>query len=149
MVCPSCNGKTKANNRCQLKTCKFAPKCHHHTKVVVRRSQVAGKGLFAKSDIKKNEIVGNYTRNTIKMNLAQYKAAYPNNNATHVAYVRNGRSYYDGKDLKKNVCGAANTARGTRFTNNLKLSENGNVSAKKSIAAGNELFMVYGSGYRV
>ena len=84
MVCPICNGRTKANQPCRRHTCKFAPRCHTHTKVAVRGSNIAGRGLFARDDIRAGEIVGDYTIGTDRLTPAQFRAKYPSGRATHV-----------------------------------------------------------------
>ena len=153
MPCPTCKGKTLHNAPCRLKTCKFAPKCYHHTPVEVKRSGVpnAGMGLFARAPIKRGEKLANYTLNTERMTETEFKRKYPNGRATHVAYVRSKGAYFDGKDIRKNIAGAANTAgrRGNGRTNNAKITEAGYLTATKNIPTGREIFTVYGGGYRL
>ena len=85
MPCPRCNGVTQHGAQCRLKTCKFAPFCHHHTKVEVKPSTLpnAGRGLFAKEPLRAKEVVGDYKIGTLPLTAAQFRAAYPSGRATH------------------------------------------------------------------
>ena len=148
MVCPICNGRTKANQPCRRHTCKFAPRCHTHTKVAVRGSNIAGRGLFARDDIRAGEIVGDYTIGTDRLTPAQFRAKYPSGRATHVWAPRNAAVYYDAKDGSKSVAGMANRApSGGR--NNSKITGRGKIKAKHRIPQGREILVSYGPGFRV
>ena len=144
MSCEQCKGITKQNTRCRLPTCKYSPYCFHHTKVEVKKSgiQNAGRGLFARKDIKNKEVFGNYKLGTIKMTENEYQNKYPNNEATHVAQI--GNYYYDAKNPKKSVAGMANTSK----RNNSKINNNGKLVAKLNINQGKEIFLAYGKSYR-
>ena len=147
MVCPICNGKTKNNQPCKRRTCKFAPKCHDHTKVEVKPSTIAGRGLFARAPIRKNEIVGNYTVGTQKLTPAQFLTKYPSGRATHV-WAPNKSVYYDALNASKSVAGMANRApRGGR--NNAKITGGGKIKALAQIPQGREVLVGYGAGYRL
>ena len=148
MVCPICNGRTKANQPCRRHTCKFAPRCHTHTKVAVRGSNIAGRGLFARDDIRAGEIVGDYTIGTDRLTPAQFRAKYPCGRATHVWAPRNAAVYYDAKDASKSVAGMANRApSGGR--NNAKITGGGKMKALRRISQGREILVGYGAGFRV
>ena len=143
--CVSCRGKTKSGAACSRSTCKYAPFCWQHSSVEVKRSTIpgAGRGLFAKRDIKKDQKVGDYTVGTEKLTGAQYTERYPNRRSTHVAKV--GNYYYDATNPKRNVAGMANRKPGG---NNLKLKSSGALVANKNIRAGSELYLAYGGSYR-
>jgi len=145
MSCEQCNGTTKTGNRCKLKTCKFSPFCHHHTKVEVRQSNIpnAGRGLFAKEDIRQNEVFGNYKLGTQRMSQQQFNDKYPNNDATHVAKI--GQFYYDAINPRKSIAGMANTRRGR---NNAKINNNGKLVAIKRIPEDREIYLRHGRTYR-
>ena len=147
MVCPICNAKTRSGQRCKLHTCKYAPKCHLHTPVRVGPSNIpgAGQGLFARKDIKKNEVFGDYKVGTQELSRAQFRAKYPNGRATHVWAPRNQGPYYDASNLQKSVAGAANRGR----SNNARINANGKLQAKANIRAGREITVGYGAGYRL
>ena len=148
MVCPVCNARTKANQRCKRNTCKFAPKCFQHTSVEVKRSNISGRGLFAKKDIRAGEIVGDYTVGTERMTNAQFLAKYPSGKATHVWAPRAGGVYYDAKDSKKSVAGMANRApSGGR--NNARITGGGKIQANSKIPEGREILVGYGPGYKI
>ena len=66
------------------KTCKYAPRCFHHTQVQVRPSQIAGRGLFAKEPIRKGAVVADYTHGTQALTQAEFLSKYPSGRATHV-----------------------------------------------------------------
>ena len=147
MVCPICNGRTKAGQPCKRHTCKYAPKCHSHTKVQVGASNIpgAGRGLFAKADINRGEVVANYTVGTQRMTPAQFQAKYPSGRATHVWSPRGSTVYYDATDASKSVAGMAN--RGAR--NNARITGGGRIKALNRIPRGREISVSYGSGYRM
>ena len=148
MVCPVCKAKTKANQPCKRKTCKFAPKCFQHTSVAVRPSSIAGRGLFAKKDIRAGEIVGDYTIGTDRLNTGQFRARYPGGRATHVWAPRAGGVYYDATDASKSVAGMANRApSGGR--NNARITGGGKIQAKSRVPQGREILVSYGPGYRL
>ena len=67
--CVQCMGKTKEGNRCKLMSCKWSPMCHHHRDTFIDDSDLpnAGKGVFAKRDIKKDTKIADYTVGTEKM----------------------------------------------------------------------------------
>ena len=130
----------------KLKTCKFAPRWHHHTALRVGPSSVAGTGAFARRDIKKRDKVADYTLGTRQMSQAQLNAAYPRNKPTHVAYIRG--SYYDATNSKKSAAGMINRA-DRRHSQNVRLTGSGSVVAIRNISTGRELFMNYGSAYRI
>ena len=145
MSCEQCKGITKQNTRCRLPTCKYSPYCWHHTKVEVKKSgiQNAGRGLFARRNIRNKEIFGNYKLGTKKMTQEQYDIKYPDNEATHVAKI--GTFYYDGIDTNKSIAGLANTL---PKRNNAKINNGGKLVAKKNINQGKEIFLAYGKSYR-
>ena len=122
-----------------------------HTPVIIAKSTIPniGNGMIAKKDIKKGEVLADYTVGTKRMNPAQFRAAYPNGRATHVWAPRNQSVYYDAKDAVKSAAGTANTARQTGKRNNAAINNNGKLVAKVPIKKGNEVFVAYGSGFRL
>ena len=145
MVCPQCSGKTQNGAQCKRKTCKFAPKCFSHTSVRVAPSNVAGRGLFAKQNIKKGEILADFTH-AAEISQAELKQMRAQGTATHVAQV--GKKLYNGNDPKRTVAGMANRApKGQR--NNLQLTKTGKLRASQPVKAGKELFLAYGNAYRL
>eukprot|EP00965_Chrysotila_dentata_P184432 6088751-Pleurochrysis_carterae.AAC.1 len=87
--CVQCNGVTtkKPNNpRCRLMTCKFAPKCYHHTQVCVGQSNIpnGGRGVVATERIPRNTIISYITLGTEEMDRATFYARYHNRTPTHV-----------------------------------------------------------------
>ena len=148
MPCPVCAAQTRSNRPCKRHTCKFAPKCHQHTKVVVKPSDIAGRGLFARAPIRKNEIVGDYTVGTQRLTPLQFASKYTSGRATHVWAPRNKSVYYDAIDASKSVAGMANRApRGRR--NNAKITNGGRIKALAQIPQGRELLVAYGAAYRL
>ena len=147
MACPRCGARTKAGGQCKRKTCKYAPKCFSHTNVEVAPSSItgAGHGLFAKKPIRAGEIVGEYNF-AEQITPQQYQAKRAAGTATHVALFRN--QYYDATDVRRTVAGMANRAP-TGGRNNLKLTATGRLKATRNIPAGRELFLAYGSAYRL
>ena len=148
MVCPTCNGVTASGQPCRRRTCKFAPKCFQHTSVAVRPSSIAGRGLFAKNNIRKGEIVGDYTVGTTRLTTAQFPAKYPSGRATHV-WSTPGGVYYDAKDGRKSIAGMANRAPSGGKGSNAKINGGGKIMAKNNIPQGREILVGYGSGFRI
>jgi len=147
--CVQCNGTTKNGSRCKLHTCKYAPKCHYHTLVEVKKSTLpgAGDGVFAKKDIKKDTIIGDYKVGTIKMTPAQTDAKYKGKGkrATHV-WGPSGKVQYDGKvPPATSIAGKFNQCRkGQDCKSNGKIYGSGSIKATKNIKKGQE---VYVTGY--
>lgn len=149
--CVQCNGTTKRPNnpRCRLMTCKFAPKCYHHTQIRVGQSNIpnGGRGVFAKERIRKNTIISNMTLGTERMDEATFNQRYSNRRATHV--VKIGRSYYDATNANKSISGMFNHRDTTHCPKNAKLQNSGTVKTIKAIPAGREICISYGPAYRV
>ena len=148
MPYPLCNARTQTGQPCKHRTCKYAPKCMHHTKVRVGPSTLAaGRGLFAKSNIPANETIADYTVGTKALTPAQFLNAHPSGRATHVWRHPNG-VYYDARDLTKSVAGAANRAnRGAR--NNARITGGGKLKMRRAVRAGTEILTSYGQGFRI
>ena len=145
MVCPRCDATTARGTPCQLRTCKFAPKCHHHTQVRVGPSNIAGQGLFARTPIRAGTTIANYRLGTQELTRAQFLAKYANRRPTHVWAPRQSGPYYDGSDLRKSVAGAVNRAKNP----NTRINANGKLVARRNIPAGRELTTAYGRGYNI
>ena len=146
--CPQCNALTKAGQRCKNKTCKWAPKCHNHTALEVKQSNIpgAGRGLFARRTIKQGETIANYTLGTQPLTQQMFDMRYPDGRATHVAQIHG--TYYDASNSAKSIAGMINRApSGSR--NNARINQNGGVVTTKPIRAGQELFLSYGRSYRL
>ena len=120
---------------------------HHHTKVRVAPSAIAGRGLFAKADLRRGETIADYTLGTNALTSAQFFARYPSGRATHVWQHPSG-TYYDARDLSKSVAGAANRApKGKR--NNARITGGGKLQVQRPVKAGTEILTSYGPGFRV
>ena len=147
MVCPVCNGQTKAGKPCKHRTCKYAPKCMHHTQVQVKPSNISGRGLFAKGAIRKGQVVGDYTKGTAVLSHSEFTSKYPTGRATHVFRHQNGL-YFDATDGTKSVAGFANRApRGKR--NNARITGGGKLTTLRAIKDGEEILVGYGPGFRI
>ena len=145
--CPKCNGTTRKGESCKLHTCKFAPKCHHHSKVKVGASRIAGRGLIAREDIRKGEIVADYKLGTTQLNHGEFMRKYPNGRATHV-WSPGGNVYYDGSNLNKSVAGAANRGSGSNRANS-KINGGGKLVTKQNVKKGSEILVSYGAAFRL
>ena len=147
--CPQCNAITKGGgHRCKLVTCKFAPKCYHHTAVQVGQSNIpgAGRGLFARRTIKQGETIANYTLGTQPLTQQMFDMRYPDGRATHVAQIHG--TYYDASNSAKSIAGMANRATsGSR--NNAKINQNGGVVTTRQVRKGQEIYLSYGRSYRL
>ena len=145
--CPKCNAKTQKNQPCKLHTCKYAPKCFHHSKVKVGASNIAGRGLIARDDIRKGEIVADYKIGTTKLTRNEFMQRYPTGRATHV-WSPGGNVYYDGSNLNKSVAGAANRGSGNNRAN-ARINAGGKLITKQNIKRGSEILVSYGSAFRL
>ena len=145
--CPKCNGTTRQGQPCKLHTCKFAPKCHHHSKVKVGASRIAGRGLIAREDIRRGEIVADYKLGTTQLNHGEFMRKYPNGRATHV-WSPGGNVYYDGSNLNKSVAGAANRGSGSNRANS-KINGGGKLVTKQNVKRGSEILVSYGAAFRL
>ena len=146
-ICPKCNGTTRNGQSCKLHTCKFAPKCHHHSKVKVGASRIAGRGLIAREDIRKGEIVADYKLGTTQLNRGEFMRKYPNGRATHV-WSPGGNVYYDGSNLNKSVAGAANRGSGSNRANS-RINGGGKLVTKQNVKKGSEILVSYGAAFRL
>ena len=145
--CPKCNAKTRKNQPCKLHTCKYAPKCFHHTKVKIGASNIAGRGLIAREDLKKGEIVADYKLGTTKLTRNEFMQRYPTGRATHV-WSPGGNVYYDGSNLNKSVAGAANRGSGSNRAN-ARINGGGKLVTKQNIRKGSEILVSYGAAFRL
>ena len=147
MPCPLCNGKTKEGRPCRHRTCKYAPKCMHHTQVQVKASNIAGRGLFAKEPLRKNVVFADYTVGTDALGATQFQARYPDGKATHVWKHPRG-PYYDALNASKSVAGMANRApRNQR--NNARITGGGKLKTTRAVRKGEELTVGYGAAFRL
>ena len=122
-----------------------------HTPITIAKSTIPniGNGMIAKKDIKKGEVLADYTVGTRRMTPVEFRATYPNGRATHVWAPKNQSVYYDAKDAVKSAAGSASTARRTGKRNNAAINNNGKLIANVPIQRGSEIFVPYGSGFRL
>jgi hypothetical protein len=117
--------------------------CRQHSPLEVRPSPIAGRGLFARRAIKKDERVADYTMG-VPMNETEFYAAYPDGRATHVWRHSNG-TYYDLTDPALSVAGMANRAPRP----NARITGGGKLQTRRAVAADTELTVAYGPAYRL
>ena len=150
-TCPQCTGTTKTGDRCRRTTCKYAPFCAAHKAFRVGDSTIpdAGKGAFAARALKRGETVGDYTIATLAQTEVEFLETYPDKRATHTAKIDD--TYYTSLGTGKrthNAIGMANRApKGRR--NNARILASGRVVASKLIPKDSEIFLAYGSSYRI
>ena len=150
-TCPQCTGTTKTGGRCRRTTCKYAPFCAAHKAFRVGDSTIpdAGKGAFAARALKRGETVGDYTIATLAQTEVEFLETYPDKRATHTAKIDD--TYYTSLGTGKrthNAIGMANRApKGRR--NNARILASGRVVASKGIPKDSEIFLAYGSSYRI
>ena len=143
MSCYQCKGKTKRGTRCSLSTCRWAPFCHHHTPCEIKASPVHGRGLYARADIPKDTIIGDYTVGT-KLVDPDKMSEHWNANAWHLLQV--GRRTYDARDWRKSIAGIPNQApRGQ--VNQMTFTGAGRLKTNRRVPKGRELFVNYGAAY--
>ena len=150
-TCPQCTGTTKTGDRCRRTTCRYAPFCAAHKAFRVGDSTIpdAGKGAFAARALKRGDTVGDYTIATLAQTEVEFLETYPDKRATHTAKIDD--TYYTSLGTGKrthNAIGMANRApKGRR--NNARILASGRVVASKKIPMDSEIFLAYGSSYRI
>lgn len=149
MVCPQCNAVAKSTGgRCRLHTCKYFPRCHFHTDVEVKKSNIpnAGSGLFTKHAVKENQIISSFAVGTEPLSEAAFVKKYPTKRAHYVAQI--GPVFYDASNKKKSVVGNINRPpKGKRA--NAKLTGAGNVKMKQNLPPGREIYMAYQNSFKL
>ena len=152
-ACSMCNAKTKKGQPCKNVTCKWSPKCHAHRDVEIKKSTIpnSGNGVFATRDLKKNQIVGNYTVGTRKMSAEQLNKKFPENKQRTHIWSKSKTEFYDAKSTKS-VAGIFNNCRPQdsrviRCKNQAKITNFGNVRLTENVKKGKEIFTTYGREY--
>ena len=151
--CPQCTANTKAGDRYRRHTCRFAPFCASHKAYRIDTSTIpgAGRGGFAARRLKKGDTLANFTTATVKQSPAEFKASYPDkkNKPTHSARV--GQFYYTALGTGKrthSAVGLINRASaGAR--NNARILGSGRVVSTRRIPENEEIFLAYGSSFRI
>lgn len=155
-ACTQCTAVTKDNLRCKLQTCKWSPKCFVHRDVEIGTSRIpnSGDGVFAKRDLKNNEIIAQYTVGTIPLTKSQLDAKYPGDTLATHTWMKNGNLYYDAVNTTSvagmfNSCRTKDKKEQPTFCkgNNAKLTQSGSIKTLKSIEQGQEIFISYGKTY--
>jgi len=147
--CERCTATKKDGTRCKNMTCKWSPTCYVHRQIDIKDSTLpnAGRGGFARKDLKKGDTVGRYTVGTHKMTQQQLNELHPDaRERTHI--WGKGGSFYDAK-RDNSVAGIFNNCRtGQNCRNNAKINSAGNIKLTQNVAKGREIFTTgYGSGY--
>ena len=147
--CERCIAIKKNGERCKNMTCKWSPMCWAHRQINVQESTIpdAGKGGFAKVDLKKGTMVGRYTVGTIKLDADQLP---PMIDRTHI-WQKNANTFFDAEKTnsisgKFNSCSSKNTKQ-TGCKNNAKINKVGNVILTKNVKKNAEIFVPYGKDY--
>jgi hypothetical protein len=152
--CPQCISLTAKGEQCKRMTCKFTPYCFSHKAYRIDTSTIpgGGRGGFAARPLKKGDTIANFTTATLKQSPAEFKASYPDkkNKPTHSARV--GQFYYTAmgnNDVRQNnAVGLINRASaGAR--NNARILGSGRVVSTRRIPENEEVFLAYGSSYRI
>ena len=106
----------------------------------------AGNGLFIGDlFIGKKRLLGFFQEGSQCLTREQFFRKYPHGKATHVALI--GGQYFDGS---RSVWGKMNRAPyGTGTANNVRLHKNGSLRTSRPVYPFSELFLSYGSSYRI
>ena len=149
-----CQGRTKAGARCRRRTVKYLPKCFQHLKsedgLVVKPSGIAGAGdgLWTTRARKRDEKIVRYTGEVL--NDAQLQERYPGDStAPYVVQQKRGR-YVDAA-CERGTSAYVNHKSYTQSNCRWLVNQAGQVwiVAKQNIPADTELFVSYGSDYRL
>lgn len=115
--------------------------------VMTKRSTIpnAGNGLFATKNFRKDQVIIPYEGE--KLTLAEKKRKYPKDDAKYLLQL-GADSFIDAANpVKSNLARYANHKPFAQA--NAKLTSKGNITAKKAIKAGSEIFVSYGSGFKL
>ena len=151
--CPICIAKTAKGEQCKRTTCRYTPYCFSHKAYRIDTSTIpgAGRGGFAARPLKRGDTIANFKTATLKQSPAEFKASYPDkkNKPTHSARV--GQFYYTALGTGKrthSAVGLINRASaGAR--NNARILGSGRVVATRLIPRDQEIFLAYGSSFRI
>ena len=141
-----CEATTKAGARCRLRTTR-GKVCWVHLKhqqgLRVKKSRIAGLGLYTTKPRKKNERLTTYKGEP--MTRAQVAQRYGDRTAQYV-YCRSKKRCLDARKTTAGVARYANDARGSGKRNNTRFSGFA-LRAKRNIPAGSEVLVSYGREY--
>ena len=141
-----CVATTLAGNQCKNRTAR-GTKCWVHLKKIdglrVKRSRVAGLGLYTTKPRAANERVATYKGEP--MTRAQVAQRYGGRTAQYV-YCRSKNRCRDARKSNAGVARYANDARRTSKRNNTRFA-GFSLRAKHNIPAGAELLLSYGRDY--
>ena len=152
--CVRCEADTRQNIQCKRRTCMRKGYCYQHLRkekqLNVKKSAVAGLGLFTVDAKKTSDKIANYTGQVISSDTARSRYAVQWSRGR----VLDSNSTQDAVGRYANVCRQANIRRGQCRGNNAKIVRNyqrgkAALRATKRIPAGGEVFAAYGQGYRV
>ena len=149
LQCAQCTAITSKGTRCKRKVCIGKPECSLHRKdLQIKKSTIpnAGKGLFAKRDFKKNEVIGKYTGERVTAKQLQDRCGY----STAPYGLQVGNRIFDSA-CDRGIMSLANAKREMANANakivNKGTDSGANVRATKSIKKGDEIYVHYGSTY--
>ena len=149
LQCEQCTAVTSKGTRCKRQVCIGKPVCSLHRKdLQVKKSSIpnSGKGLFAKRDYKKNEVIGQYTGE--RLTAKQLQDRYGYSTAPYALQV--GSMIIDAA-CSRGIMSLANAKKQKANTNaklvNKSTSAGVNVRATRKIKKGKEIFLHYGNDY--
>ena len=141
-----CVATTLAGHQCKNRSTR-GKKCWVHLKKIdglrVKKSNIAGLGLFTTKPRKNNERVATYKGES--MTRAQVAQRYGDRTAQYV-YCRSKNRCRDARKSNAGVARFANDARGGGKRNNTKFS-GFSLRTKRKVPAGAELLLSYGREY--
>lgn len=108
----------------------------------------AGRGVFAKQEIRPNKIILKY--NGIELNPIEYEKAYPNDDSKYVLEIKRGLKtvFIDAKDeLDQNYAHLINDVKNSNKPPNVQFTTKGYIKTIKKIKPGDELLINYGKNY--
>ena len=150
--CPRCIAITAKGEQCKRTTCRYAPFCASHKAFSVGQSTIpgAGRGGFAARSLKRGDTISNYITATVKQSPAEFKASFSDGRKpTHSARV--GQFYYTALGTGKrthSAVGLINRA-SSGARNNARILGSGRVVATRLIPRDEEIFLAYGSSFRI
>jgi hypothetical protein len=112
--------------------------------IVIRASEIGGRGAFATRRVAIHAVVGRYTGE--ELTRAQFEARYPHGGARYVLEIGGG-VFIDAREETAGWCRFINSNAGLHRPSNVRAEPGGVIRATANIAAGSELLMAYGRTY--
>ena len=113
--------------------------------IVIRASEIGGRGAFTTRKLAIHAVVGRYTGEALTRD--QFDARYPHGGARYVLEIGGGVFIDAREESSSGWCRFINSNAGVHRPPNVRAEPGGVIRATANIAAGSELLMAYGRTY--